>query len=151
MKKTILSLAALCMLTAFSSAKLMSVGSNVNKKLNGTTNLLPLPGMTINLVSPWLTLAPITYRNLKSDAGYVEIEDLTTGINYESSLPPTGNTPVDTPTPISLTVGDVIDVTVYSGNGDCSITCNGSTETGVSSLYLSNNSFEPDPSWIVIQ
>ena len=153
MKKAILSLAVLCVLTAFSGEKLMSAGSNqhqpFNKKLNGTVNLSPSFGMKINPVSP--LLVPVSYRNMKPDAGSVEIYDITTGTDYGMiSLPPTGNSPVKIG--VSLAVGDFINVTVYSGNGDCSIKCNDYMQTGVSSLSLSNSLFSmPDPSWLVIQ
>nr|MBB6139865.1 hypothetical protein [Mucilaginibacter sp. X5P1] len=133
----------------------MSEESNVlqpfNKMLNCTVNLSPPLDMKINSVFSLFTSTPVpvSYKNLKPDAGSVEIDDLTTGITYPlTSLPPTGNKPVDTD--ISLAPGDIIEVTVYSGNGNCSITCNGSTETGVSSYYISS-SFMPNPSWIVIQ
>ena len=148
MKKTILSLAALCVLATFSSGKLMSAESSVYRPFSQEQNVTAGLSPSINSGFSLFTTAPVTYRNAKPDAGYVEINDLTTGQTYSAGLPPTGTSPVSTG--IILTVGDRLEVTVYSGNGNCSITCNGSTQTGVSSLSISQP-FMPNPSWIIIQ
>lgn len=147
MKKAILSLAAFCMLTAFSSANVYQ--QPFNNQLNGTANLVSLSNMEVNSVFCLFTLTPVTYRNLMPNAGYVVIDDITTGQSYGASLPPTTGSHVGN-TGIQLSMGDMLQVTVYSGNGNCSITCNGETQTGVSSMYISQ-SFLPNPSWIVIQ
>lgn len=136
MKKLILSLAVLCLLAIFSSGKLMSAESNVHP--------------TSRKLSKF-TLASVAYRNLKPDAGYVVIKDLTTGQTYEASLPPTTNTrPTDSG--IMLPIGDQIQVTLYSGNGNCDLRFQNHIQTGVSSLYVASDTFQPgNPSPAAIQ
>ncbi|WP_316837774.1 hypothetical protein [Pedobacter nutrimenti] len=135
MKKLIFSLLVVCTLTAFSSEKMINV----------------VPGSNLQTSSKSLvTIAPVTYRNLKANAGYLVIYDITTGQTYSTSLAPTtGTLPVNTG--IQLAIGDQLEVTLYSGNGDSSLKFQSVTQTGVSSLYISSIYFLPSPSMIVIQ
>lgn len=134
MKKLILVLPVLCMLTAFSNEKPVSTASKASH---------------VSKLKAAVTLAPVTYKNLKTNAGYLVINDITTGQSYSTSLAPTGSLPVSTG--IQLNIGDQLEVTLYSGNGDSSLKFQDVSQSGVSSLYISSIHFLPSPSMIVIQ